>query len=439
MESTLVPKEDETVTTSEVSGAHRSTRQLYSRSSGQSSSSYIPFNERCIPRNSKRYSQAILPTAKQPQVSPRKTGGRGGKRPWRANEAHIDEEDDEGDEENGDEEDEWDDPDWREEDEGEEEDEEAEDEVPYELEEAAAEAEAFFTRAKKQRAEIEKARGFFKKGVSTDDRDKGTNPLKAKLACSKCGGLGHWHKDKECPMYGKPFPKKGGGKGKSKKKNSSNYVCSNGCYVTTVNGLDLTHVAYADTACARSVAGQENADSLIAHCRQNNWPYRLVEDREPFRFGPGKRIWSSQALVLAVVWGRISIVIRFSIVPPEVPFLISKCVFKRLGVVLDLDDNQLVLKRFCTDTVREVEPLYDLMSGHVAVELVPEGKEPPKISEETLDLASAGHEVMVNDPELRKKLSNFTVNDNETHVTTVLPSFCKPTVKFDMSKDDTDN
>ena len=162
-------------------------------------------------------------------------------------------------------------------------------------------------------------------------------------------------------------------------------------------------MAYADTACARSVTGQENDDSLVAHCKQNNWPYRLVSDREQFRFGPGKRIWSSQALLLSVVSGKVAIVIRFSIVPPEVPFLISKFVFKRLGVILDLDDNELVLKRFGIDQARAVEPLYDLMSGHVVVELVPEGKAPPQISEETLDLVSSGHEFMVNDPKLKKK------------------------------------
>ena len=102
-----------------------------------------------------------------------------------------------------------------------------------------------------------------------------------------------------------------------------------------MNGLDLEHVACADTACARSVTGQENADSIVERCKQNNWPFKLVEDREPFRFGPGKRIWSRQALVLAAVLGNVSIVIRFSIVPPEVPFLISKFVFKRLGAVSD--------------------------------------------------------------------------------------------------------
>ena len=78
-------------------------------------------------------------------------------------------------------------------------------------------------------------------------------------------------------MYGKPFPSggKGGGKKKikgkrkkKKKKLNSSYV--NSCCVTTVNGLDLSHVAYADTACARNVTGQENANAMVAHCKQYN-------------------------------------------------------------------------------------------------------------------------------------------------------------------------
>ena len=84
-----------------------------------------------------------------------------------------------------------------------------------------AEAEAFFTRAKKQRAEVEKARGFFKEGVLDKDREKDTNPLKSKLACSECGKLHHWHKAPECPMFGKPFPNRGG-KGKKKEKRKKN-------------------------------------------------------------------------------------------------------------------------------------------------------------------------------------------------------------------------
>ena len=42
--------------------------------------------------------------------------------------------------------------------------------VPDELREAGKEAEAYVTQAKKQRAEVEKARGFFKRGASGSDQ-----------------------------------------------------------------------------------------------------------------------------------------------------------------------------------------------------------------------------------------------------------------------------
>ena len=44
--------------------------------------------------------------------------------------------------------------------------------MPHEIEEAYQEAEAYLTRAKKQRAEVEKARGFFKKGGDIMDKAK---------------------------------------------------------------------------------------------------------------------------------------------------------------------------------------------------------------------------------------------------------------------------
>ena len=75
------------------------------------------------------------------------------------------------------------------------------------------------------------------------------------------------------------------------------------------------------------------------------------------------------------------------------------------------------------------------MSGHVGVELIHEGESPPQVSQSTFDLARTGSEVVVDDPELRKKLSNLTIIDNRTHVTQ-LPDFCRTTVQCDMSKDD---
>ena len=61
--------------------------------------------------------------------------------------------------------------------------------MPPELEQAIAESEAYLTRAKKGRAEVEKARGFFKKGSPHKGKDEALKPLKAKLPCSECGAL----------------------------------------------------------------------------------------------------------------------------------------------------------------------------------------------------------------------------------------------------------
>ena len=76
----------------------------------------------------------------------------------------------------------------------------------------------------------------------------------------------------------------------------------------------------------------------------------------------------------------------FSIVPPTIPFLVSKFVIKRLGGVLDLDANEFVLKKAKVADVAAVEPLYDLVSGHVGVELTKVGIEPPVVSREAMDL-----------------------------------------------------
>ncbi|MDP7646549.1 MAG: hypothetical protein QGH82_00500, partial [Candidatus Woesearchaeota archaeon] len=310
--------------------------------------------------------------------------------------------------------------------------EEGADECPQELEDAYVEAEAFLTRAKKQRAEIEKARGFFRKGVSPGDQDKATSSIKSRLPCSKCKGFGHWHKDPQCPMKDKPFPGKAAGKGKKQKKRKKKKKHhSHATYVVTLNGMNLSYVAYADTACARSVTGQENADELLSRCRARSWPCLIVDDHEPFRFGPGKRIWSEKALIVAVVWGDIVVVIRFSIVPPQVPFLVSKYVFKRLAVRLDLDDNELQFKRFNNQS----EPLYDLPSGHVAIELVKANIQPPEVDPATMELCQAGEEVTVNDPEMRKRLANIPQWDNKTHVVQ-LPNYGSRTISFDVPQEE---
>jgi hypothetical protein len=157
--------------------------------------------------------------------------------------------------------------------------------------------------------------------------------MKQKLPCSKCGQLGHWHKDPTCPKSNDPFPVRDGkarGKGSGKKKRKKKRkkcrkkkpkggsktskgqrrsqqpqipVIDHLVYVVAVNGSDLPFAACADTACAKSVVGQQECDPMIKFCDEKQWPYKLVDDREPFRFGPGKRIWSKKALIIPVFWG----------------------------------------------------------------------------------------------------------------------------------------
>ena len=293
--------------------------------------------------------------------------------------------------------------------------------VPEELEEALAEAEAYVTRAKKSRAELEKARGFFKKDGPNEGKDDKMKSLKSRLPCSKCGKLGHWHKDPDCPMKTQPFKKKDPHK-KHKRKKCKKRVPkmqrlrkkkkrSHRVYVETVTGVDLPYVAYADTACAKSVVGEENARAIVKFCEENSWPHAIVEDKEPFRFGPGKRIWSEKALVLSLLWGGQVVILRISIVPPEVPCLISKFVFKRLGAVLDLDSNTLLLKRLNN----AIEPLYDLVTGHVGIEIVKPNVEPPKVSLEAMELCKDGEEVTVDDAKYRRLLPVFEVR-HDVHV-----------------------
>ena len=113
----------------------------------------------------------------------------------RAHETHLDEDGEEDDFEDNEDEEDPDTEDQEEdaEDEGDEED--YDDDLPQELRDGVAAAEAFFTRAKKMRAEVEKARGFFKKGGSDGaDKDEKIKQMKAKLSLVDFHTLGEFEK-----------------------------------------------------------------------------------------------------------------------------------------------------------------------------------------------------------------------------------------------------
>ena len=68
-----------------------------------------------------------------------------------------------------------------------------------ELEAEFQEAVALMTIAKQRRAEVDRARQFFRKPQSPEDGKARLDTLKQKLPCARCGQLGHWKDDSECP------------------------------------------------------------------------------------------------------------------------------------------------------------------------------------------------------------------------------------------------
>ena len=68
-----------------------------------------------------------------------------------------------------------------------------------ELEVEFQEAVAMMTLAKQRRAEVDRARQFSRKHQSSEDSKARLDKLKQKLLCARCGQLGHWKDDNDCP------------------------------------------------------------------------------------------------------------------------------------------------------------------------------------------------------------------------------------------------
>ena len=68
-----------------------------------------------------------------------------------------------------------------------------------ELEAEYQEAVALMTIAKKRRAEVDRARQFFRKLQSFCRSQDQAREAQAELPCARCGQLGHWKDENDCP------------------------------------------------------------------------------------------------------------------------------------------------------------------------------------------------------------------------------------------------
>ncbi len=60
---------------------------------------------------------------------------------------------------------------------------------------------------------------------------------------------------------------------------------------------DLAVKVLADTACAKTVAGEGWVDESTASSAKPNLPWCAVPEEGSVRFGPGPRVWSEEALI----------------------------------------------------------------------------------------------------------------------------------------------
>jgi len=161
------------------------------------------------------------------------------------------------------------------------------------------------TQAKKHRNDIEKAREFYRDPRKHGEHSERVKSLKMKLPCARCGKLGHWKDDPEC-----------------KQRPSAAHMVS--CIFVAETGVGMWLILV-DTACAESVAGEAWLQMATEYLKgRYGYQLQVVEDREPFRFGPGPVIHSSKAALLPMEWDGHGAVLRISIVAGDVPPLLSR-------------------------------------------------------------------------------------------------------------------
>ena len=160
-----------------------------------------------------------------------------------------------------------------------------------------------------------------------------------------------------------------------------------------------------DTACAKSVAGEPWVKVLIDRMKELGVPIRTVEESEPFRFGPGKCIKSSWALLIPIIWGESTFVLRVSVVDKDIPCLMSRPAMKRLCCQIDLGHSTVTVAGLGGAEVK----LMDMPTGHVAAPIFGSdfqlhAAKTPQPTESAFDMCEKGAEVAVCDLELEKKL-----------------------------------
>ena len=166
--------------------------------------------------------------------------------------------------------------------------------------------------------------------------------------------FGHWHGDSQCPYFEKNVkytenPEQNeDGAGvfcaftDDEDSDESFFGDAHSVMMTLANeGVSKGDVAVSDTGCSRTVAGAPWIKRCLRRLWEHGIPYYCVRESQAFRFGPGPRVVSEDAIILPTCLtkddGRVYL--RVSVVQENVPLLVSHRALTMLGAVMDLPEN----------------------------------------------------------------------------------------------------
>ena len=256
------------------------------------------------------------------------------------------------------------------------EDEDGEDNEP--IPEEVAVAYMTFQNAKAKYREQAKSRGYRgengksgnKAGGKTDGagaehkektRDEKLKQIKARSFCSGCGRRGHWHLDDECPNNARQSS------GTAKGTPTREVCVLMPAQVMTVKHEAGVLAGITDTACARTVAGTQWLQEYMDKLGDKEAKPELSKECEAFKFGTGRIHYSSFNVILSFELGDSMVQLRTSIIPGDIPLLLSKTVLGKLGMVYDVEQGR-------ADFTAVGLKGYELMvtpSGHPAIPIKP--------------------------------------------------------------------
>lgn len=174
----------------------------------------------------------------------------------------------------------------------------------------------------------------------------GTNPLDRygrRSKCAVCQSTFHWAKD--CPH-------------KTEKVKITDDCTENTeeCNITlftkespTAAEILLTECygsAVIDTACTRTVCGEEWLESYItglSKIERQNLKNSEQQSSRPFKFGDGNVVQSTRKLKIPAKIGQTKCKIETEVVPAKIPLLLSKASMKRAETVLDMKNDSAVM------------------------------------------------------------------------------------------------